>query len=99
MPDKFLTNGYEVRMGQQFQAKITSKGQITLPRKVREELGVQAGDTIVFEVGAGGIHVRPVRESSPFGRYQGIGNPGIDGGREGIDAWMRNVRGHATNSD
>jgi AbrB family looped-hinge helix DNA binding protein len=86
-------------MSQQYRAKITSKGQITLPRQVREELGVQDGDSIVFAVEAGEIQVLPVRDSSPFSHYQGIGNLGIDDGREEIDAWLRDVRGHAANSD
>jgi AbrB family looped-hinge helix DNA binding protein len=30
--------------------KITSKGQISVPRAVRERLGVQAGDTLIYEV-------------------------------------------------
>ena len=29
-------------------AKMTSKGQITLPREVRERLGVEAGDRVDF---------------------------------------------------
>ncbi len=29
-------------------AKITSKGQITIPREIRELLGLQAGDSISF---------------------------------------------------
>ena len=31
-------------------SKITSKAQITLPRKVREVLGAKTGDLIVYEV-------------------------------------------------
>ena len=31
-------------------SKISSKAQITLPRKVREVLGAKAGDLIVYEV-------------------------------------------------
>jgi len=30
--------------------KITSKGQISVPKAVRERLGVQAGDTLIYEV-------------------------------------------------
>lgn len=30
--------------------KITRKGQISIPKSVRERLGVQTGDTIVYEV-------------------------------------------------
>jgi AbrB family looped-hinge helix DNA binding protein len=29
-------------------AKLTSKGQITLPKKLRDELGLRSGDTIGF---------------------------------------------------
>jgi len=31
-------------------SKISSKAQITLPRKVREALGAKAGDLIIYEV-------------------------------------------------
>lgn len=31
-------------------AKITSKGQVTLPKAVREALGLEAGDQVVFRV-------------------------------------------------
>lgn len=30
-------------------AKLTSKGQITIPREIRRELGVQTGDQIAFQ--------------------------------------------------
>jgi AbrB family looped-hinge helix DNA binding protein len=33
----------------QKQARITSKGQITVPREVRRVLGVRAGDRLLFE--------------------------------------------------
>ena len=31
-------------------AKLTSKGQITVPKQVREALGLKAGDEVVFRV-------------------------------------------------
>lgn len=30
-------------------AKVTSKGQITIPKKVREALGIQTGTILLFE--------------------------------------------------
>ena len=40
-------------------ATLTSKGQITLPKKVREQLRVQTGDAVDFVIGADGeIRVR-----------------------------------------
>jgi len=31
-------------------ARVTSKGQVTVPKAVREALGIEEGDTIVFRV-------------------------------------------------
>lgn len=77
----------------QRQAKITSKGQITLPLEIRRLLGVQAGDKVLFESDRNGVRVRPVRTVSPFESYRGIGNPGIGSGREAVTRWVRNLRG------
>jgi AbrB family looped-hinge helix DNA binding protein len=77
----------------QRQAKITSKGQITLPLEIRRLLGVQAGDKVLFESGGNGVRVRPVRAVSPFESCRGIGNPGIGPGREAVARWVRNLRG------
>ncbi|MCB0262083.1 MAG: AbrB/MazE/SpoVT family DNA-binding domain-containing protein [Calditrichaeota bacterium] len=42
-------------------AKITSKGQITLPKKVREKLHLKTGDKIQFEINSDGkIEITPV---------------------------------------
>jgi len=77
----------------QKQAKITSKGQITIPRAVRQALGVQPGDKVIFEDDEEGMRVRPVRSESPFSKYRGIGNPGIRSGRRGLKQWMKEIRG------
>jgi antitoxin PrlF len=31
-------------------SRITAKGQVTVPKKVREKLGIEMGDTISYEV-------------------------------------------------
>ncbi|HUP46924.1 MAG TPA: AbrB/MazE/SpoVT family DNA-binding domain-containing protein [Thermoanaerobaculia bacterium] len=36
-------------------SKITTKGQITLPKDIREHLGVDAGDRISFEIRDGAV--------------------------------------------
>lgn len=77
----------------QKEAKITSKGQITIPLEVRQILGVRAGDKLLFEKDEFGIRVRPVRTRSTFSRYRGIGTPGIGPGRKGIARWLRDLRG------
>lgn len=46
------------------QATMTSKGQITVPKEVREELGLQPGTKVDFvRVGAGDYRVRPKNRS------------------------------------
>ena len=46
-------------------ATITSKGQITLPKEVRNHLGVDAGDQVEFRVAADGtVTVVPLRGSA-----------------------------------
>ncbi len=42
-------------------ATVTSKGQITVPKPVREALGIHAGDVVEFEVKRGKIEVRNAR--------------------------------------
>jgi antitoxin PrlF len=77
----------------QKQAKITSKGQITVPREIRRMLGVRSGDKLLFESDGRGIRVRPVRSKSAFSKYRGIGNSGIPSGRKSITKWLREMRG------
>ncbi len=77
----------------QKQARITSKGQITVPREVRRVLGVRTGDRLLFESDGKGIRVRPIRNKSTFSKYRGIGNPGIGSGRNSISSWLRKLRG------
>ena len=43
----------------QTRAKITSKGQITIPKAVRRALGVKEGDGLIFEQSGAEMVVRP----------------------------------------
>jgi AbrB family looped-hinge helix DNA binding protein len=77
----------------QKQARITSKGQITVPREIRRMLGVRSGDKLLFESDGKGIRVRPVRGKSVFSKYRGIGNSEIPSGKKNITKWLRGMRG------
>ncbi len=77
----------------QKQAKITSKGQITVPHEIRRMLGVKPGDRLVFESDGKRTNVRPVRSSSPFTKYRGIGNGRAGSGRKAILQTIRELRG------
>ncbi len=75
------------------QARITSKGQVTVPHEIRRALGVRPGDKLLFEEDGTGVHVRPVRTKSLFEKYRGIGTPGIPRGRKAVLRWVRKLRG------
>lgn len=76
-----------------WQARMTSKGQITVPCEVRRAMGVRPGDKIEFEMNGAGWCVRPVRTEDPFEKYRGIGTPGIGRGRKAVLRWSRQMRG------
>ena len=44
-------------------SKITSKGQTTLPKEIRDKLGVYSGDTLAYEVDGDSVRVR---KAEPF---------------------------------
>jgi AbrB family looped-hinge helix DNA binding protein len=75
------------------QARITSKGQITVPRDIRRALGVRPGDRLLFEGDGDEVRVRPVRTKSPFEKYRGIGTPGIGRGKKAVVRAVRELRG------
>jgi AbrB family looped-hinge helix DNA binding protein len=39
-------------------SRLSSKGQVTLPKQVRKTLGAQPGDVIVYEVEEGTVQIR-----------------------------------------
>lgn len=48
-------------------ATVTSKGQITVPKTVRNTLGLNKGDGVEFTIERGHVHLRaikPIRSSS-----------------------------------
>jgi AbrB family looped-hinge helix DNA binding protein len=56
--------------------KVTRKGQVTIPKRVRDHLGIEPGSVVHFELGADG-RVVLVKEGEPpplsrFARMRGI---------------------------
>jgi AbrB family looped-hinge helix DNA binding protein len=41
-------------------ARMTSKGQITVPKQVRERLGIEPGDGLEFLIDGDRLEVRPI---------------------------------------
>ncbi|MBC7080615.1 MAG: AbrB/MazE/SpoVT family DNA-binding domain-containing protein [Methanothrix sp.] len=52
-------------------AKLTSKGQITLPKRVRVRLGLAMGDVVEFVEDGGEFRLRRHVGESPFAPYRG----------------------------
>lgn len=75
-------------------ARITSKGQITIPKEVREALGVREGDSLIFEVENGGARVSVVRKPVSFANYAGAWREGKGMTIEEVNAHIRDLRGH-----
>jgi len=70
-------------------ATISSKGQLVLPREVRERLGVGQGDEVEFVMDEQGIHLRPHRhEENPFARWIGA----LPQGEETTEEFIRHSR-------
>ena len=54
------------------QARVTGKGQVTIPAEMRDALRLRKGDTVTFEVDdQDQAMLRAVRVESPFARYVG----------------------------
>ena len=46
------------------QTTLTSKGQVTVPAKIRQQLNLRTGDTLDFQIEGGAIKVVPVAKGS-----------------------------------
>lgn len=80
---------------QSIRAKVTSKGQITVPVEIRRSLGIKPGDHLRFEQNKSGISLVRDADVNVFEKWRGIGSfTGMGEGREGIVAYFRKMRGH-----
>jgi AbrB family looped-hinge helix DNA binding protein len=79
-----------------FRAKVTSKGQITVPVEIRRSLGVKPGDNLRFEQQEVGFRVVRDADENVFEKWRGIGTgfPIKGDGPEAIVAFFRDMRGH-----
>ncbi len=57
------------------ESSVTKKGQTTLPKPVRESLGLQAGDRVRYVIADGEVRLLPVRPISRlFGALRNDGS-------------------------
>ena len=60
--------------------KVTTKGQVTIPKRLREHLGLKPGASVEFELGADGrVFLRTLQRApqSKFARLRGSARPGM----------------------
>jgi AbrB family looped-hinge helix DNA binding protein len=56
--------------------RVTTKGQVTIPKEIRDTLGIEPGDEIAFEEAESGYRIQKVEPttadgSDPFETYRG----------------------------
>lgn len=56
--------------------RVTTKGQVTIPKSIREELGIEPGDEVAFEETDAGYIIRKQEPTTaeggdPFEKYRG----------------------------
>ncbi|WP_049898890.1 AbrB/MazE/SpoVT family DNA-binding domain-containing protein [Halococcus agarilyticus] len=72
---------------------VTTKGQVTIPKAVREAMGIKPGDEVVFEKTDEGYVIQkdaPTTDkgADPFQKYRGIADSGAT-----MPERMRRLRG------
>ena len=76
---------------------VTTKGQVTIPKAMREYLGLEPGDKVVFTyLGARGVRIEPARRgrggNAAKGRFAAL--RGRTGNAPRTDALMELLRGY-----
>ena len=72
-------------------AKVTSKGQVTIPKVIREKLGVHPGEDVGFEERDNLLVISKVVTKSPFDKWMGKLKH-LEGKRS--DDLVKEARGH-----
>ena len=72
-------------------AKVTSKGQVTIPKEIREKLGVHPGEDVGFEERDNLLVISKVVTRSPFDKWVGKLKH-LEGQRS--DDLVKEARGH-----
>jgi len=75
-------------------SKVSEKGQITIPKPLRDSLGIEAGEELAFEERDGAIVVRRTARSAPVRRLVGLVRERVD-----VDAYLTDARGPAWTAD
>ena len=75
-------------------SKLTEKGQVTIPKPLRESLGLEPGQELEFEEQAGTVVVRRKITSDGLRQLVGLVTERVD-----VDACLAETRGPAWRSE
>ncbi len=51
---------------------VTIKGQVTIPKRIREAMGIEPGMTVNFDLETGKCVLKKQVEQDPFGKWAGF---------------------------
>lgn len=74
-------------------SSVTEKGQVTIPKVLRDRMGIAPGQKVVFEERENAILLRPVVPEDPLRRLVGLIREPVD-----TDAYLIETRGPAWTS-
>jgi len=69
-------------------AVVSEKGQVTIPKRLRERLGIRPGETLEFEEDEGRLVARKASDRDPVDELYGVLKL-----EEGTDAFVARARG------
>jgi AbrB family looped-hinge helix DNA binding protein len=64
---------------------VTSKGQVTIPKRIREALGITPGSKVEFDVAGGGARLKLVKRHATSRVEEGAGILNYHGPRISVD--------------
>ncbi len=72
-----------------YEIKVTSKGQVTIPKKLREKMGLKPGDYLEIKEDATGYIINKKIDKKKIEKYVGILNK-----EKSSDEIVKELRGH-----
>lgn len=75
-------------------SRVTRKGQVTIPKAIREEMGIEPGDEVTFTETDEGVVLRKEVDENRFERWRGVADT-----EETVEDRMAKLRGRDANCD